>query len=169
MRESSDPNIKCAMPIQEQDNQQAWIEDQLFACLQFARQSDNAILTCCILASYICAYCLFSEVWASPYSCYIPAHLSSQLLRQLQNTEHDQLWMGNEDMLLWVLMAGATFSQPGVVRSEYAILLHGSLRDIFDTVLSSWDETESILQRFFWSNKWFRSRTKTFWETCGLF
>lgn len=80
--------------------------------------SNNIILRCYILASYICTYCLFSEVWASPYTCYIPAHLSSQLLRQLQNTEHDQLWIGNEDMLLWVLMAGATSSQPGVARSS---------------------------------------------------
>lgn len=169
IREFSDPTVKYTMSIQEQDNQQAWIEEQLFAYLQFARQSDNTILICCILASYICAYCIFSEVWASPFTCYIPAHLSSQLLRQLQNTEDDQLWIGNEDMLLWILMAGATFSQPGVARSEYAILLHGSLRDSFDTFLSSWNETEAILQRFFWSTKWFSSRTSAFWETCCLF
>lgn len=169
MRESANFAILYAMSIQDIDNQQAWIEERLYESLEMARQTNNVVLRCCILASYICAYCLFSEVWSSPFTSYIPAHLSSQLLRQLQNTERDRLWLGNEELLLWVIMAGATFAQPGVTRSEYAVLLHGSLRDGFETFLSSWPDTEVILHNFFWSGKWFRSRTKAFWEACCEF
>lgn len=161
-RETSDVDCADTVSVIHLDNHQAWIESRLYWCLQ-AADKGNGMLTSCVLASYLCAYMLFTGVWASSF---IPTHISVKLLPILQRVSNDVSWIGHENVLLWCMMVGGTFSQPGVMRSEYVMLRHqiGS-----PTFPPSWTEMETLLRSFIWSTKLFDSPGQAYWGACCLY
>ncbi|EHK21604.1 uncharacterized protein TRIVIDRAFT_128252, partial [Trichoderma virens Gv29-8] len=157
LRESSDMNLDDSTSIIHMDNYQAWMESRLYSHF-LAADEDDEIVICCIFTLYLCAYMLFTEIWAGHF---IPSHISAKLLRVLRHAKRDVLWESHKDALLWCTIVGGTFAQLGVTRSEYILLLHQS----GDATLSSdWKETESFLGNFIWSNKVFYTPGKAFWE-----
>jgi hypothetical protein len=151
--------------VRQLDNQQAWIESRLHHCY-CAADSSNYALTSCIIAAYLCAYSLFAEVWAARW---IPSHCSSRLLRSLQQAENSDCWVGHEELLMWLLITGGTFAEPGASRSEYAVLLHGNHHARIAHLLTSWSDVQELLKTFIWSQFLFCARGKEFWEACCFF
>lgn len=164
LRTLSEFNPPDAIAIRHLDNQQAWIESRLYQCYRASDQTDHVVISV-ILAAYLCTYSLFSEVWTGQW---IPSHCSSQLLRSIQHTGHGDYWKGNEELLVWLLMAGGAFAQPGLARSEYAVILHRNYHDGLAHLLSSWDDIEGLLKTFIWSEALFSARGREFWEACCI-
>ncbi|KAM6480497.1 hypothetical protein HDV62DRAFT_398944 [Trichoderma sp. SZMC 28011] len=160
-RESSDMDLDDSTSLIHMDNYQAWVESRLFSHF-LATDEDNEVVLCCILTLYLCAYMLFTDIWAGHF---IPSHISAKLLRALRQVRRDVLWEGHKDALLWCTIVGGTFAQLGVTRSEYILLLHQSG---YDAVFPDWKETESFLGNFIWSNKVFHTAGKAFWEAYSL-
>jgi hypothetical protein len=158
LRDSSDLNCTDVVSVLQIDNHQASVESRLYWCLR-ATEKENGVLTSCVLTSYLCAFMLFTDVWANPF---IPSHVASKLLYVLQGVKGDASWFGHEDILLWCTVVGGAFSQPGPTRTEYAILLHQL------ALPWSWPEMEKLLRKFFWSTKLFSTAGKAFWDACCL-
>lgn len=141
------------------DNQQARIESRLHSFLRATSGSCN-MLTCVALAAYLYTYSLFTEVWEG--YC-MPSRVSAQLLHHLQASEHES-WQHQQNLLLWCVMIGGAFSQPGSTKRAFAILLQGVFQGWHGFVTSSWFDVELVLGEFIWSSKLFRSRSKAFWD-----
>jgi hypothetical protein len=152
-------HVDCSDPISVRslDNKQASIESRLYWCVH-TTDPGSGLLKSCVFVLYLCAYMLFTGVWASSF---IPSHVSCRLLRVLQCTDDDASWTVHRNVLLWCVMVGGTFSKPGKTRSEYANLLSQSQ---LTALTLSWSDTEAILATFIWSTKLFRSRAKAFWD-----
>ncbi|KAL7929218.1 hypothetical protein V8C35DRAFT_331888 [Trichoderma chlorosporum] len=161
LRESSEMDLDDLTSIIHMDNYQAWMESRLYSRF-LVTDEDIEIVTCCILTLYLCAYMLFTEIWAGHF---IPSHISAKLLRVLRHAKRDVLWESHKDALLWFTIVGGTFAELGVTRSEYILLLHQS-RD--DSLPSDWKQTESFLGNFLWSDKVFYTAGKAFWEAYSL-
>ncbi|KAL7949765.1 hypothetical protein V8C42DRAFT_362086 [Trichoderma barbatum] len=161
LRESSEIDLDDSTSIIHMDNYQASVESRLYSHF-LAAGEDNEIVICCILTLYLCAYMLFTEIWAGHF---IPSHISAKLLRVLRRVKRDVLWETHRDALLWCTIVGGTFAQLGVTRSEYILLLHQSG---YGTLPSDWKETESFLGSFLWPNKVFYVPGKAFWEAYSL-
>lgn len=155
-RETSDIDCSDPISVMRLDNHQAWIESRLYWCFQ-AADAENGMVTSSILTLYLCAYMMFTSVWASTF---IPSHISNKLLRILQRADNDTSWISHQDVLLWCLMVGGTFSRPSAIQSEYVTLL----RRLAPARLDSWPEMEEFLEAFIWSPKLFCSMAKTFWD-----
>jgi hypothetical protein len=155
-RETSDVDCSDPISVMRLDNHQAWIESRLYWCFQSA-DPDNGMMMSCILTLSLCAYMMFTSVWASTF---IPSHISNKLLRILQQVDNDASWIGHQDALLWCLMVGGTFSPPSTTRAEYVTLL----RRLALPRLNSWAEMEEFLEAFIWSPKLFCSMAKNFWD-----
>lgn len=164
IREWNNIDRDDAVSVQHLDNQQAWIESRLYYCYHAADQTHIQLVSC-IIAAYLCTYTLFADVWGGEL---IPAYSACQLLRTLQFAEHGECWMGHEDLFVWLLMVGGSFSQPGIIRSEFGVLLHGSNHAGIVPLLSSWYNVQQTLQSFIWSEKLFSACGKTFWEACCI-
>ena len=162
LRNVAEFNPPDAVTLRQLDNQQAWIESRLYCCYCAADSSDFAS-TSCIIAAYLCAYSLFAEVWAGRW---IPYHCSSRLLQSLQQTESGDCWVGHEELLVWLLITGGTFAEPGASRSEYALLLNGNHHVRIAHLLTSWADVQDMLKTFIWSESLFCSRGREFWEAC---
>lgn len=160
-RELSNIDLDDSASLLHLDNHQAWIESRLYSHF-VAADEINGVLVGCILALYLCAYMLFSEVWTGHF---IPSHISSNLLRVLRDAKKSILWEANRDAMLWCTIVGGTFAQLGVTRSEYILLLHQSA---YGTLPSAWKETENFLGKFLWSKKVFYGPGKAFWDAYSL-
>jgi hypothetical protein len=161
LRESSDIDLDDSTSIIQLDNYQAWVESRLYSHF-LAADENNGVLTSCILALYLCAYMLFTEIWAGHF---IPSHISSNLLRVLRDAKKSILWESHKDAMLWCTIVGGTFAQLGVTRSEYILLLH---QCGYGTLPSAWKETENFLENFLWSKKVFYVPGKAFWDAYSL-
>ena len=152
-------HIDCLDPMSviRLDNQQASIESRLYWAAH-TMDPKSGVGESCVLVLYICAYMLFTGVWASSF---IPSHISSRLLRILQCTRGEASWISQRSALLWCIMVGGTFSNSDKVQSEYADLLRQSQLTALSLSLS---DTEASLVAFIWSTKLFHSRAKTFWD-----
>jgi hypothetical protein len=160
MRDSLDFHYDDPASILYFDNQQAWTESRLYNCRKALSQSDY-VLDCCLIAAYLCTYVMFTDIWGGSL---IPGHCSSQLLRRLQQKELDNQWIGNKDLLFWLLCIGGAFAPRGIIRSDYVVLLNGTHCDQLGPMTDTWSGAETHLKLFFWSEKAFRERCKTFWE-----
>ncbi|KAI0458449.1 hypothetical protein F5B21DRAFT_459705 [Xylaria acuta] len=118
-------------------------------------------MSCCRLAAYLCSAMLCCKVWCS---LVIPPHVSTQLLRELQQADDDPIWDDHPDLLLWLLYIGGAFAPAGTVRSDYITLLRSNNASGFGYLYESWPESLGILKQFTWSEKAFMTHFKTFWE-----
>jgi hypothetical protein len=144
------------------DNQQAWIESRLYWCKKTASGEDE-LVDCCVLAAYLCTYVLYAEIWDSSM---IPSHCSAQLLKILHVSmdRPADVWHGNHDLLLWILVIGAAFVPRGPTTNGYHRLLAGIFRGPREPLIGSWQQVETTLSQFIWSDKIFKERCRAFWD-----
>lgn len=64
------------------------------------------------------------------------------------------------------LVVGGSFSPSDVIRSEYAVLLHGAYESTLGAYFGSWEALQGLLEKFIWSQRVFGWRAKIFWEQC---
>lgn len=152
-RESSTAACGDTISMLSVDNQQACIESRLQKCLQDTDNADD-MLASCIIGAYLCTYTLFAEVWESQW---IPVYSTEKLLAALQSIPRFS-WEHVQDLILWLIVLGGTFSASPTSRSGYAVLLHSH-----PNVPTSWEKLERGLQRFIWSPKTFGARGRFFW------
>jgi hypothetical protein len=158
MRECDTNYPYNALEVEKVDNQQAWIESRL---QQLSRTTSEPVLSCCIPATYLCAYSFFAEIWGASL---IPSHLSTKLLQTLQQHETWPGWDEHADLLLWLLNIGAAFATEGPIRLGFAGLWHGSHRARLEEFSGSWNGVRTHLTRFIWSQSLYESRCGTFWD-----
>ncbi|KAI5461940.1 hypothetical protein BGZ63DRAFT_413433 [Mariannaea sp. PMI_226] len=108
----------------------------------------SLVMECCYLAAYLCSSMLCCTVWCA---LVIPSHVSSQLLRKLQQASDDPIWDDNPDLLLWLLYIGGSFAPEGIVLSDYVTLLQ-LRQDLLGDLHRSWPELLSTLKQFIWSD-----------------
>ncbi|KAK8137616.1 hypothetical protein PG984_003109 [Apiospora sp. TS-2023a] len=131
-------------------------------------------MECFRLAAYICSVMLCCSVWCAAVFpilsidyCADPrnqqSEVSSQLLRVLQQTNHDHLWDQDPDLLLWLLYIGGTFAPRGSVRSSYLALLRSNHATRFKGLYGSLPESLEVLKQFIWSDMAFLSHVRAFW------
>ncbi|RYC62085.1 hypothetical protein CHU98_g4137 [Xylaria longipes] len=118
----------------------------------------SPIMSCCRLAAYLCSSMLCCKVW-----CSLP-HVSSELLRALQQANDDPVWNDHPALLLWLLYLGGAFAPAGVMRSNYIALLRSNNAFRFGDLYESWSELLGILKQFTWSGKAFLTQFKAFGE-----
>ncbi|KAI3334433.1 hypothetical protein F4824DRAFT_186073 [Ustulina deusta] len=121
----------------------------------------SPVMSCCHLAAYLCSVMLGCKVWCAPV---IPSHISSQLLRELQQANEDPVWDSHPDLLLWLLYSGGGFAPTGIVRSDYIALLRLNNASRFQDLYKSWPELHEIMKQFIWSDKAFATPVKALWE-----
>lgn len=161
MRDSTDWSMDT-FSLVHIDNQQAWIESRLYWCRKTAGGNDEPV-DCCVLAAYLCTYVLYADTWRNSM---IPSHCSAQLLEILQRSAEApaDVWDGNDELLLWVLMIGGAFIPRGPITNEYYRILLEGFRGRLKPLTQSWEQVESTLCRFVWSDKIFKERCRAFWE-----
>jgi hypothetical protein len=145
--------------VSQIDNIQASIESRLFF-LRPLTQALGPIAECTRLATYICTYQLFTEIWNNNA---IPMRLSTYLQKLLLETCLEPLWEPAPDLLLWALFIGGAFADEAG-RGEYVRMLrycrlNGSLGPWWE----SWEETEGILKGFIWLERVFLGPCKALW------
>ncbi|KAI1271670.1 hypothetical protein F5Y07DRAFT_382310 [Xylaria sp. FL0933] len=151
------PEYKCEVPMMEFiNNHSASIQSRLVAI-----PSLSPVMSCCNLAAYLCSVMMCCKVWCAPV---IPSHISSQLLRELQQANEDPIWNSHPELLLWLLYTGGTFAPTGTVRSSYIALLRLNNASRFRNMFTSWPELLGILEQFIWSEKAFKFPGKALWE-----
>lgn len=163
------------------DNQQAWNESRIEAF----KIRDNPVLESCCLTLYLCTYLSCTTVWQSvliPVShwhllilCMAQAdrknqsHLSSKILKVLQESELTSLWDPYVDLFIWILYMGGAFAQ-SVTRDEYWTLLRQTYSKRLKHRYSSWAELHKILCEYIWCEATFARAVRNFWEegvVCG--
>ncbi|KAB5576242.1 hypothetical protein GE09DRAFT_619527 [Coniochaeta sp. 2T2.1] len=117
-------------------------------------------LECVRLATYLCSVMLTCRVWCA---LTIPAHVSSQLLRMLQQCQDDFLWDDHPELLLWLLYIGGAFTEKPNERSGYIALLRSNNRTRFGDLNSSWSRLLEILKQFIWSKRAFARPVELLW------
>ncbi|KAH8678548.1 putative N-ethylmaleimide reductase [Xylariales sp. PMI_506] len=138
------------------DNHQASIQSRLVGL-----PTVSCFLDCCQLGVYLCSALLRCKLW--PASVISP-HLSSQLLRKLQQANSYSVWNGHFDVIMWLLHVGGAFSPSKDIRSGYAALLVLNRKSDLEGILQSWPKVYKVLKQFIWSDKAFMSHVKSFWE-----
>jgi hypothetical protein len=157
--ETSSIDYTDAVEVLQLDNHQAWVESGLHECF-IETSEENHFLRSCILASYLCAYTLFTGIWGD-FS--IPYRISTDLLFTLRGAYQASNWKEYRYVLLWCTIIGGTFSHPGVSRLGYVQLLH---RSGFPTFSTTWKDMSVLLKTFFWSKKQYDVSGGAFWEAC---
>ncbi|KAI0203295.1 hypothetical protein F4808DRAFT_39600 [Astrocystis sublimbata] len=125
----------------------------------------SSIMTCCRLATYLCSQMLCCKTWCS---LVIPPHVSSQLLRSLQQANKDAVWDDHDDLLVWLIYIGGAFASAGAVRSDYVAMLRSNSAVGSGGLHQSWPEVLAILKEFIWSDKAFKRPVKAFWEEASM-
>jgi hypothetical protein len=154
--ETTDIDQNDIISITQLDNQQAWIESRLYDCFVIVDKEQGMIERCIILASYLCAYTLFMGIWSNRF---IPARLSVMLLHALRQAYEDREWVRYRYVLLWCTVMGGTFSQPEVKPEYYGVLQQSG----YPTFTTTWNEMETLLEKFLWSKKVYHSLGEAFW------
>ncbi|KAH9907791.1 hypothetical protein F4778DRAFT_719121 [Xylariomycetidae sp. FL2044] len=166
IRETSDAVAKDAIAMLHIDNQLASIESRLFECM-VPNLDDNPILACCILALYLSTYSMYTETWQAVL---IPSRCSSGILRTLQQTMCSEVWVGHEELLVWLVMIGGALAPRSDLRCQYSVLFQHALRRCHGQELCSWDAVVAALSKFVWTDKVFSGVCEGFWaeyvETC---
>jgi hypothetical protein len=94
----------------------------------------------------------------------LQAHISAQLLAKLQQSNEDPIWDDHPHLLLWLLFIGGAFAPPGIVRSNYSVLLASKNNTTLGSLCGSWPEVLGVLDQFIWSERAFKSPVNMFWE-----
>jgi hypothetical protein len=92
------------------------------------------------------------------------SHVSTQLLRKLEQANDNPIWDDHPDLLLWLLYIGGAFAPTGVVRSNYVMLLRSNNATRFRNFGRSWPELLEILKQFTWSERAFMLPVKALWK-----
>ncbi|KAI0487346.1 hypothetical protein F4859DRAFT_252095 [Xylaria cf. heliscus] len=142
------------------NNHTAFIQSRLVNLLDL-----SPVTSCCRLAAYLCSAMLCCKVWCP---LVIPPHISSQLLRELQQANNDAIWDDHPDLLLWLLYIGGAFTSAGAVRSGYIALLRSNNAYRFLGLYESWPKSLGTLKQFPWSEKAFMTHFKAFWEETSI-
>ena len=158
IRESTDIDHHDAIAIMHLDNHQASIESRIFSLGEDPLRFVNPVLYCCLLASYICTYVLFMEVWNAST---IPLHLSSSLLEKLQEARASGYLVDYWDLFTWLICVGGTFAGLGQTQSNFAVLLNGHFE--FEASMIVKAEIQQLLQNFIWSDQVFGQHWAVFW------
>ncbi|KAI0187989.1 hypothetical protein EV127DRAFT_136959 [Xylaria flabelliformis] len=125
----------------------------------------SPVTSCCRLAAYLSSAVLCCKVWCP---LVIPPHVSSQLLRELQQANNDPVWDGHPDLLLWLLYIGGAFAPAGAIRSKYVVLLASNNAYRLRGLYPSWPEVLSVLKQFPWSEKAFITSYKELWAEASI-
>ena len=157
-RDATDVDHGDAIAIMHLDNHQASIESRLFNLGEDPMRFVNPTLYCCLLASYICTYALFMEIWSAST---IPLHLASYLLEKVQALQMDGHMSECWDLFTWLICVGGTFSGSGREQEQYVLLLNQHFE--FELTPPTIADTQNLLERFIWSNKTFGKRWAIFW------
>ncbi|KAL4796660.1 hypothetical protein BDV19DRAFT_79417 [Aspergillus venezuelensis] len=118
---------------------------------------------CVRLAAYLCSVMLCCKVWCG---LVVPAHISTQLLTQLQTLrEQDTLTLTgaeepNPDLITWLFYIGGAFAPPGPVRSGY---LHMIQMSSSTADHCSWAELHKVMKQFIWADEAFSRPVRAFW------
>ncbi|KAL3447739.1 hypothetical protein BJX65DRAFT_90607 [Aspergillus insuetus] len=153
IRESRNARKNDAMFMLHVNNYTASVQSRL---AQLSGLSE--LQECCRLAAYLCSVMVCCKVWCE---LVIPSHISSELLRKLQNTGDSGLCSEHSQLLVWLLHIGGAFAPIGPIRSGYLSLLRSN-----DATLpySRWPELHMLLKQFIWSDKAFRAPVRALWE-----
>lgn len=150
-----------ANDLERLDNQQAWIESRLYWSWRSAVERGDG-LESYVLCAYICTYILHTEIWEGSA---IPSHCSVRLLNSLQNKDKTR-WTGYEELHLWVVFIGGSFTSSDVARNQYAKMLAALCPKYLDEDSRSWTALRIILKRFIWSERTIMPACYVFWEQC---
>ncbi|KAB5540218.1 hypothetical protein GE09DRAFT_252324 [Coniochaeta sp. 2T2.1] len=118
-------------------------------------------LECVRLATYLCSVMLTCRVWCA---LTIPAHVSSQLLRMLQQCQDDFLWDDHPELLLWLLYIGGAFTEKPDERAGYIALLRSNDNARLSDTNSSWPRLLETMKQFIWSRRAFERPVELLWE-----
>ena len=163
-RDSIDVDHRDAITIMHLNNQQASIESRLYESGRDPVRFTNPVLYNCNLASYLCTYMLFNEVWDAGF---IPQFFSSYLLERLQYPEMDIAFAERWDLFVWIICVVGTCTRSAEEQTEYAIILKGHT-EAYAPELSEAGVLQ-LLRGFVWSVKISRQRWGVFWERVERF
>ena len=158
LRDAMDVDQNDAIAIMHLDNHQASIESRLYILGEDPMRFVNPTLYCCILASHICTYTLFMEIWSAST---IPLRLSSYLLENIQSLRTDGHMIEYWDLFTWLICVGGIFAESGRKQDEFALLLNQHLE--FELTPPTAPDTQNVLKNFVWSDKSFGKRWTVFW------
>ncbi|KAL2867604.1 uncharacterized protein BJX67DRAFT_387834 [Aspergillus lucknowensis] len=149
-----------AMLMMQINNHTASIQSRLMSLPR-----SSLVQECCHLAAYICSVMLCCTVWCA---LVIPSHISSQLLRNLQQSNNDSIWSEHPDLLHWLLYIGGAFAPVGTIRSGYITLLRSRHASGLGEWYRSWPALRVTLRRFIYSDKAFDTPVKSLWEEISV-
>lgn len=101
-------SIECSLVFHEQ------------TCRDFGLVSE-----CCRLAAFIVCYMSYKSTWNASF---VPLRVSEKLLVYLNMTTHSDLWLSRRDLMLWLLLVGASACKAencfaGALTSRYEELI----------------------------------------------
>lgn len=144
--------------LERLDSQQAWIESRLE---QMRHQRENPLLRCCVLAALLCAYGLFTDIWGGDI---LASRLSARLLDEIHAMDTWSGWQDHADLLLWLLNIGTTSTFDDTVRRAYERLCNERHRALLRPISRSWDELDTQLRKFIWSDEVHVASVGGFWS-----
>lgn len=158
-REAGEVDLRDAISVMHLDNQQASIESRLYDLGKDPLRYVNPTLYCCVQAAFLCAYALFTEVWASGL---LPSCLSRSLLERLQLMQEERHANDYSDLFVWITTIGGVFSESVQQQASYTELLRQEI-EAADGFMTS-ESLSNHLEKFIWSRKLFSGRLEEFWN-----
>ena len=147
------------LPSIEIHRVQASIESRLFFHQEQARNL-GAVTECCRIATYICSYCVFTDIWDGHI---VPNKLSKQLGELLLEIYLDSCWVEHLDMLFWILFVGAIFADPCYRQSTYVKMIR-RVRGRVIVPFTEWEDMRRLLEDFIWFDNVYRRTCRYLWD-----
>ena len=148
----------CQLSAFEIHRVQASIESRLFFLRPYA-EATGPVTECCRLATYICSYCIFTDLWDGSF---IPHKLAKSLGELLLGIYQDACWASHFDLLLWMLFIGAIFADAEYRQIAYIKMIQQSLSHV-GLLFPDWADMKILLEDFIWFEKVFQQRCPYVW------
>lgn len=161
--ENSDPKGRNPGLLSALDNMQASIESRII----YSRgtiQTMGPIAESCRLASYICCFTAFAEIWNGSF---IVAQVAKDLAKLLLKTHNSICWVGHNELRLWLLIIGGVYAARPSILARYEEMLRNLMPQVCQSPYS-WDGVQDILKTFLWSDRVLAKRSKEFWSTAMM-
>lgn len=140
---------------------QTSIEARL-VCDKQVRKEFGPISECCRVAVFIVSYMLNSAIWKSNF---LPFRLAEKLLQYLEETSTTDIWRYRRDLLLWLLLIGASAARG---QNCFATDLAGRYQSFTERTIQdvkNWTELRdgpkalgNVLKRFIYPQEWTEKR-----------
>ena len=148
----------CKLSAFEIHRVQASIESRLFFLQPYA-EAAGYITECCRLATYICSYCVFTDLWDGSL---IPHKLAKCLGKLLLEVYEDSCWASHIDLLLWMLFIGAISADAEYRQTAYIKMIQETVCHV-KMLFPDWADMKALLEDFIWFENVFQHRCRYVW------